>query len=363
MIPFNDLARANQKLHEELLGAIERVLNKNWFVLGDEGVQFEKEFSDYMGTKYCVGVSNGLDALRLILMALELPKDSEVIVPANTFIATALAVSSCGYQLRLVDVDEDTMLMDPKKVEAAVTDKTRVIMPVHLYGSACDMDKITKIAQENDLFVVEDNAQAQGCVYAGRRTGTFGIASGTSFYPGKNIGALGDAGAVVTDNAPLADRIRALANYGSSKRYHHDYPGCNTRLDEIQAAVLRVKLKYLEQWNQSRSELARFFRENINHPLVRFPVIPFSSVWHIFLVRIADNRRDEFAAYMEKNGVQTAIHYPIPIHKQKAYADKFSGEHFPVSERLATEIVTLPMFPYMEQAERNKIVDLVNEWQ
>ena len=274
---FNDLARANNKYHDEIEHAIHRVLERNWYICGEEDKEFEAEFAAYMGVKHCIGVSNGLDALHLILAALDLPKDSEVIVPANTFIATALAVSFCGYQLRLVDVDEATMLMDTKQAEAAITERTKVIMPVHLYGSACDMDAIMSLAEKHNLFVVEDNAQAQGCMYKGRKTGTFGIASGTSFYPGKNIGALGDAGAVITDDTDFAQKIRALSNYGSNVRYHHEFIGFNTRLDEIQAAVLRVKLKHLDQWNQERAQIAAVYKSNVHNPVIKFLEIPFYS--------------------------------------------------------------------------------------
>lgn len=362
MIQFNDLARANNKLRGELDNAIRRVLDSGRYIRGVEDENFENEFAEYMGAKYCVGVSNGLDALHLILAALDLPKDSEVIVPANTFIATALSVSFCGYNLRLVDVDEETMLIDASKIEAAINEHTKVIMPVHLYGSACDMDEILKIAKAHGFYVVEDNAQAQGCEYKGRKTGTFGIASGTSFYPGKNIGSLGDGGAVITDDEQLANKIKALANYGSSKKYYHEYLGFNARLDEIQAAVLRVKLKYLDDWNGQRAKIADYYMQNILNPLIGKIKIPFNSVWHIFLLRINDGRRDEFIEYMKENGIGTAIHYPIPIHKQPAYSQYFQGEEFPIAEKLAKEIVTIPMFPYMTDLEIKKITEVINDW-
>lgn len=362
MIPFNNLERTNNKIKEEIKAAINRVVDSNWFILGEENRQFEEAYADYMGAKHCIGVSNGLDALHLILEALDLPKGSEVIVPANTFIATALAVSYCGYKLRLVDVEPDSRLMDPKKLEAAITEKTRVIMPVHLFGNACDMDRIMSVADSHGLYVVEDNAQSQGCRYGDRYTGCFGIASGTSFYPGKNIGALGDAGAILTDDDAMAQKIRALANYGSSVKYRHDYSGFNNRLDEIQAAVLRVKLKYLREWNESRTEAAAYYMEHIDNPLVTLPTVRFCSVWHLFVLGIADGRRDAFIQYLKENGVETAIHYPIPVHMQRAYAREFTGERFPVAERLAQEIVSIPMNPYMRRDELEKVVNLVNAW-
>lgn len=362
MIPFNNLERTNSRIREEMKAAINRVVDSNWFVLGEENRRFEEAYADYMGARHCIGVSNGLDALHLILAALDLPRGSEVIVPANTFIATALAVSYCGYRLRLVDVEPDSRLMNPEKLEAAITDKTRAIMPVHLFGSACDMDRIAAVADRHGLYIVEDNAQAQGCRYGDRYTGCLGIASGTSFYPGKNIGALGDAGAILTDDDALAQKLRALANYGSSVRYRHDYPGFNNRLDEIQAAVLRVKLKYLREWNESRAEAAAYYMAHIDNPLVTLPTVKFCSVWHLFVLGIADGRRDAFIQYMKENGVETAIHYPIPVHMQRAYDGEFTGEHFPVAERLAKEIVSIPMNPYMRQDELEKVVDLANAW-
>ena len=362
MIQFNNLERTNSAIRAELKEAVNAVIDRNWFILGEEDRSFEAMYAKYAGSKHCIGVSNGLDALHLILAALDLPKDSEVIVPANTFIATALAVSYCGYRLRMADVDSESKLMDLDRLEEAITDHTKVIMPVHLFGSACDMDRIVSIADRHGLYIVEDNAQAHGCLYQGRRTGSFGIASGTSFYPGKNLGALGDAGAVVTDNDTLADRIRALANYGSRIKYHHAYAGFNTRLDEIQAAVLRVKLKYLDEWNSSRAKSARYYLEHIRNPLTVLPVIPFDSVWHLFPLRVADGRRDEFMRYMKEHDVETAIHYPIPVHLQEAYAAEFAGESFPVAEQLAREIVSIPMYPYMSSEELECVVDLINAW-
>lgn len=361
-VAFNDLGRTNNLIGEEIRGAIDDVLAANWYILGEKDKEFERQYAEFNEAKHCIGVSNGLDALHLCLASLNLPEDAEVIVPANTFIATALAVSYCNLKLKLVDVDEKTMLIDVNKLEQAITPKTKVIMPVHLYGSACDMDAIMSIADKYGLYVIEDNAQAQGCRYKGKLTGSFGICSGTSFYPGKNIGALGDAGAVVTNSDEIERKVRALANYGAEKRYHHTEKGFNTRMDELQAAILSVKLKHLNDWNSLRNKIANYYLENITNEKVVLPYIPFNTVWHLFVLRIKDGLRDDFVDYLEKNGIQTTIHYPITVNKQDAYKEEFLGESYPVAEMLAKEVVSIPMFPHMTEEEMKYVVDTINNW-
>ncbi len=362
-VAFNNLGRTNNLIGDEIRDAIDKVLNENWYVLGERDKAFEKQYAEFNEVNYCIGVSNGLDALHLCLASLELPPDSEVIVPANTFIATALAVSYCNLKLKLVDVDEKSMLIDVEKLERAITPKTKVIMPVHLYGSACDMDSIMEIARKYNLYVIEDNAQAQGCRYKGRLTGSFGICSGTSFYPGKNIGALGDAGAVLTNDEFIEKKIRTLANYGAERRYHHTEKGFNTRMDEIQAAVLSIKLKYLNEWNEKRKKIAEYYLSNISNNNLELPYIPFNSVWHIFVLKVKNGRRSDFIKYLEERGIQTNIHYPITVNKQEAYKDEFIGESFPVAEKLANEIVSIPMFPHMSEDEMKYVVTAINKWE
>jgi len=360
IVPFNDLSKQHGRIDAELRAAVGRVLDANWFIGGSEVESFEREFAAYCGVKGCVGVSNGLDALHLILRALELPAGGEVILPANTFIATALAVSYAGLTPVLVDPDEETGLMSAEGVEAAVTDKTIALIPVHLYGSACDMDGMLAVAKRHGLYVVEDNAQAQGCIYKGRMTGAIGTAAGVSFYPGKNLGALGDAGAVLTNDEALARKIKALGNYGSAEKYDHAYMGFNSRLDSVQAAALRAKLTHLNEWNGMRKATAADYYEGMRTPLVALPVIPYDSVWHIFPVRVKNGRRDAFRAYLEAKGIETLIHYPIAIPAQKAYAGMFRPEDYPSAMLRASELVSLPMFPYMSEEQVARVIDAVN---
>lgn len=361
-IPYYDLKRINESVSEKIERQITQVISECEFILGTQVGNFEKKFAEYIGTKHCIGVDNGLDALHIILTALDLPEDSEVIVPANTFIATALAVSYAGLKIVLVEPDEETMLIDPKKIEEKITDKTKVIMPVHLYGTACDMEKIMAIAEKYNLYVIEDNAQAQGCDYKGKRTGSFGIAAGTSFYPGKNIGALGDAGAITTNDDNLAKKIRALINYGSVKKYHHEFKGFNARLDELQAAVLMVKLNELDDWNRQRRENADFYFSHIQNPSIRLPKKQTGAVWHIFPVRVNGKSRDIFMAYLKEKGISTLIHYPIAIAEQKAYENEFRKEEYPIASKLSGQEVSLPMYPFMTKEELQYICDVINSW-
>jgi dTDP-4-amino-4,6-dideoxygalactose transaminase len=344
-----------EELKAELDEAYFRFMRSGWYVLGQEVEAFEREFADYCGTKHCVGVGNGLEALHLILRAYGITDGDEVIVPSNTYIATWLAVSYAGATPVPVEPDPQTYNLDPGRIEAAITPRTRAILPVHLYGQPADMDPIMSIARKHGLKVIEDNAQAQGARYKGRRTGSLGDAAGNSFYPGKNLGALGDAGAVTTDDAALADQVRLLRNYGSKKKYYNEAKGYNSRLDELQAAFLRVKLKKLDEWNGRRRALAARY-------LAGFPggaglTQPFLPEWsepacHLFVVR--HPARDALQQNLTAAGIGTLIHYPVPPHLSGAYADTgWKRGAFPIAEELADTVLSLPMGPHlsMEQAD------------
>lgn len=352
-----------KELNDELKGAFDRVLNRSWYIGGAEDEAFEKAFAEFCGTKYCVGVGNGLDALMLILKALGIGDGDEVIVPSNTYIATALAVTYVGAKPVFVEPDINTFNIDPSLIEASITEKTKAIMPVHLYGQACDMDPIMSIAERHGLKIVEDCAQAHGATYKGRKIGTFGDAAGFSFYPGKNLGALGDAGAVVTNNKELADEVRALGNYGSDYKYHHIYKGNNSRLDEIQAALLSVKLPHLEKMNAERRRIADRYLSEINNskiilPSVREDMVP---VWHIFGVRCKE--RDSLEAYLNSKEISTNKHYPIPIHLQECYKDLgFKKRDFPVAEEISNTELSIPMYYGMTEEEVSYIIKVINEY-
>lgn len=362
-IPFVSFIPMEKELNDELKGAFDRVLNRSWYIGGAEDGAFEKAFAEFCGTKYCVGVGNGLDALMLILKALGIGDGDEVIVPSNTYIATALAVTYVGAKPVFVEPDINTFNIDPSLIEAAVTEKTKAIMPVHLYGQACDMDPIMSIAERHGLKIVEDCAQAHGATYKGRKIGTFGDAAGFSFYPGKNLGALGDAGAVVTNNKELAEKIRALGNYGSDYKYHHIYKGNNSRLDELQAAFLLVKLPHLERMNVERRRIADRYLSEINNskiilPSVREDMVP---VWHIFGVRCKE--RDSLEAYLNSKEISTNKHYPIPIHLQECYKDLgFKKRDFPVAEEISNTELSIPMYYGMTEEEVSYIIKVINEY-
>ncbi|MDW2799677.1 DegT/DnrJ/EryC1/StrS family aminotransferase [Clostridium boliviensis] len=361
-IPYYNLKRINDTVNDEVEKRIKQVIEDCDFILGKQVKEFEEEFAKFTGVKHCIGVDNGLDALHIILEALDLPKDSEVIVPSNTFIATALAVSYAGLKLVLVEPDEESMLINPNRIEEKITDKTRVIMPVHLYGTSCEMDDIMEISEKYHLYVIEDNAQAHGCVYKGKMTGSFGIASATSFYPGKNIGAYGDAGAITTDNDELAMKIRMLINYGSGEKYHHEYKGFNARMDEIQAAVLNVKIKYLLDWNEQRKKNVNFYFSHVHNEKIRMPINKEGAVWHIFPVRVDLDKRDDFMNYLENNGITSLIHYPIAIAEQKAYADELNPEDYQIASLLSHQVVSLPIYPFMKTEELQYICNVLNNW-
>lgn len=365
MIKFLDLQKVTAKYAVEIHEAVSRVVDSGWYLQGQENENFERHYSEYIGTKYTVGVANGLDALIWILRGyIELgvmrPGD-EVIVPANTYIATILAITENGLKPVLVEPDIDTYQIDDRLIEEAVTPRTKAIMIVHLYGCCAYTDKIGEICKKYNLKLLEDNAQAHGCLYNGRRTGSLGDAAAHSFYPGKNLGALGDAGAVTTNDKELAETIRALANYGSIKKYVFKYVGRNSRLDEIQAAILDVKLRHLDEDNAVRKRNARYYIEHIKHPDIILPKVENwdSHVFHIFPIRTS--RRYELQKYLTENGIQTNIHYPIPPHKQECYKE-WNGMSFPITEKIHAEELSLPMSPVMTAEELNKVVEVLNTW-
>lgn len=368
MIKFLDLKKVNDAHGAEISAAIQRVLDSGWYLLGEEGKAFEQEFAEYCGAKHCLGVANGLDALILILMAYRelgiMQEGDEVIVPANTYIASILAISRAGLKPVLVEPDERTYNIDPTLIEGAITERTKAIMAVHLYGQCADMDPINALAQKHGLKVIEDAAQAHGATYKSRKAGALGDAAGFSFYPGKNLGALGDGGAVTTCDAALADTIRALRNYGSHQKYHNKYKGMNSRLDEIQAAILRVKLKYLDEDTDKRRQVAEAYLSGLKSQpsdLTMPYVADYGThAWHLFVVRLKE--RDALAAHLQQAGIQTMIHYPIPPHRQKAYSE-LSGYSLPLTEAIHREVLSLPMSPVIARDEVGQIVGAIKDGQ
>lgn len=362
-VPFVSFKPLEQELDGDLRAAFERVYENSWYIEGSEDEKFEASFADYEGVPYCVGCGNGLDALFLSLKAFGIGEGDEVIVPSNTYIATALAVTYVGAKVVFVEPDINTYNIDPSLIEAAVTPKTKAIMPVHLYGQPCDMDPIMAIASAHGLKVIEDCAQAHGALYKGRKIGTFGDAAGFSFYPGKNLGALGDAGAAVTFDEEVAAKIRAYGNYGSDYKYHHIYKGNNSRLDELQAAFLSAKLPHLDRMNEERRRVAALYLEGIRNPLVTLPFVADYAlpVWHIFAVRC--DRRDELAAFLAEAGIGTNKHYPIPMHLQGAYADLgFKEGDFPIAELISKTELSLPMYYGMTDEQISYVIEKVNEF-
>ncbi len=360
MIKFLDFQPMHNQIQEEMQQAFQRVYNSQWFIQGQELAQFEIEYAKLTHTKFSVGVSNGLDALILALRALNIGSGDEVIVPSNTYIATALAVSHVGATPVFVEPRIETYNINPELIPMAITKKTKAIMPVHLYGQACEMDSIIEIAKAHNLFVVEDNAQAHLSSYKEKFTGTFGDINGTSFYPGKNLGALGDAGAITTDNEELAYRITTLRNYGSAVKYYNEEIGYNNRLDELQAAFLRVKLNYLQEWTNQRKEIAQLYNEvlqNRNDMVLPYVHENADHVYHLYVVRTAN--REKLQQELINNGIQTMIHYPVPPHLQKAY--KYLGYKkgdFPIAEEIARNCLSLPIWPGMQIAEIHRTISL-----
>lgn len=360
-IPFVSFLPMERELDSELRQAFDRVFSRSWYIEGVEDEAFEKAFAEYCGVHYCVGVGNGLDALMLALKALEIGEGDEVIVPSNTYIATALAVTYVGAKPVFVEPKIETFNIDPDRIEAAITGNTKAIMPVHLYGQACEMDPIMDIAHAHHLKVVEDCAQAHGATYKGQKVGTFGDAAGFSFYPGKNLGALGDAGATVTNDEVLAQKIRALGNYGSDYKYHHIYKGNNSRLDELQAAFLAAKLPVLDKMNEERRRIAQRYMSEINNPLVTLPTVEaaYVPVWHIFAIRCKN--RDQLERFLTDAGIGTNKHYPIPMHLQKCYADLgFKEGDFPIAEEISRTELSIPMYYGMTEAEISHVIDAIN---
>ena len=362
-VPFVSFLPMERELDVELRGAFSRVFERSWYIGGSEDESFEKSFADFCGTSHCIGVGNGLDALMLALKALGIGEGDEVIVPSNTYIATALAVTYVGARPVFVEPRLETFNLNPELIEAAITPYTRAIMPVHLYGQACEMDAIMAIAKKHHLYVIEDCAQAHGATWKGRRVGSFGDAAGFSFYPGKNLGALGDAGAVVTNNDELAAKVRALGNYGSDYKYHHIYKGNNSRLDELQAAFLSAKLPHLERMNADRRRIAARYSAEIVNPKVHLPVVLTDCVpvWHIYAVRC--EARDELEAHLNARGIGTNKHYPIPMHLQECYRDLgLEPGALPLAEEISRTELSLPMYYGMTDDEISDVIEAVNSF-
>ena len=362
-IPFVSFLPMEKELNNEIRSAFDRVFTSSWYIEGKEDAAFEKAFADYCGAAYCVGCGNGLDALMLSLKALDVGEGDEVIVPSNTYIATALAVTYVGATPVFAEPDINTFLIDPSLIEEKITDKTKAIMPVHLYGQACDMDAIMSIARKHDLYVVEDCAQAHGATYKGRKVGSFGDAAGFSFYPGKNLGALGDAGAAVTNNKELADKIKALGNYGSDYKYHHIYKGNNSRLDEMQAAFLSAKLPHLDRMNEDRRRIADMYTNGIKNPKVITPTVrpECVPVWHIYGVRCAE--RDALEKHLNDKEIGTNKHYPIPMHLQECYSDlNIHKGALPIAEEISSTELSLPMYYGMTDEQVQYVIAAVNEF-
>lgn len=363
MIPFLSLQDITAKYSEEIYKAVSCVVDSGWYLQGEENKCFEAEYAKYIGTDYCVGVANGLDALVLILRAYMelgiLHEGDEVIVPANTYIASILAITENNLIPVLVEPRFDTLEIDDELIESKITERTKAIMIVHLYGRCAYTEKIGALCKKYNLKLIEDNAQAHGCLYQGKRTGSLGDVAGHSFYPGKNLGALGDGGAVTTNDENLAECIRTLANYGSQKKYIFKYQGRNSRLDEIQAAILRVKLKYLDDDNRLRQQVASYYYENIQNPLIKLPTrLPDeNNVYHLFPVFC--EKRDELQAYLAEQGIQTLIHYPVPPHRQECYKE-WNTISLPITERMAKEELSLPIGPVLINEETEMVVEQIN---
>lgn len=370
MIPFLDLKAINAQYRDKLLAACTQVIDSGWYISGKEVEDFERKFADYCGTQYAIGVANGLDALILTLRAWKelgkLNEGDEVIVPSNTYIASILAISQNNLKPVLVEPDIHTFNIDIKKIEAAITDQTKAILPVHLYGQLAAMPEIMGIAKKYNLLVLEDSAQAHGAEIDGKKAGSWGDASGFSFYPGKNLGALGDAGVITTNDAELAHMLKAIRNYGSHEKYKNLVPGVNSRLDEIQAAILNVKLQFLDQENQYRRHIADLYLKEIQNPAIELPLTNINAetntqhVWHLFVIRTP--HREQLQKHLAEHGVQTLIHYPIPPHKQQAYQE-WNNFSLPISEQIHAEVLSLPIGPTLSIDEAKQVVQLCNGFQ
>jgi dTDP-4-amino-4,6-dideoxygalactose transaminase len=363
MIPFAQLKTQFESIEDEVRAAIDEVLKSCWYIMGNQMRGFEEEFAAYTGTSHCLGVASGTDAITLALKAVGVTVGDEVVTVANTCIPTLCGVSATGASPVLVDITPATLTMDPSRIESAITERTKAIVPVHLYGHPCDMDSIMEVAQQHGLAVVEDCAQAHGTEYRGRRCGSLGDAAAFSFYPSKNLGAYGDGGAVVTNNEAIAENVRMLRNYGEERRYYHTVKGGNSRLDELQAAILRVKLKHLDEWNKAR----RIRAEEYCNRLRTFPLrLPLEAKWakhiyHLFVIRVA--RRDDLMAHLKERGIGTLIHYPVPIHLQQAYADLgHKPGDFPRAEEACNEVLSLPMYPEMTLSDIGQVAEAIADF-
>ncbi len=362
-IPFVSFLPMERELDEELRDAFERVFARSWYMGGAEDEAFERAFAAYCGAAYCVGAGNGLDALMLILKAMGIGEGDEVIVPANTYVASALAVTYVGAKPIFAEPKRETFNLDPDRLEEAVTDRTKAIMPVHLYGQACEMDRVLEIAKRQGLRVVEDCAQAHGATFRGRKVGSFGDAAGFSFYPGKNLGALGDAGAVVTNDPEIAKRVRILGNYGSDRKYHHIYQGHNSRLDEMQAAFLSAKLPHLDRMNRERGRVAELYLRGIRNAKVTLPAVPAwaGPVWHVFGIRCQE--REALERHLKERGIGLNRHYPTPLHLQECYRDLGYREgDFPAAEELSRTELSLPLYYGMTDEQIQYVIDAVNSF-
>lgn len=360
-IPFQTLQPLHEIMAKSFKQKFDQILSKGQFILGDEVSTFEQEFAHFIGRKYCVGVGNGLDALYLTLLSLNIGPGDEVIVPSNTYIATALAVSDTGARPVLVDPSLDTYNLSKAGLEEAITEKTKAIIAVHLYGQSADMDEITQIARKHHLYLLEDCAQSHNSLYKGKQVGALGDIGCFSFYPGKNLGALGDGGAIVTDNKKLAAKIRALSNYGSEVKYHHIYKGKNSRLDELQAGFLRIKLRHLNEITNNRQSIARKYIEGIHNPKIILPTVGENRthVWHIFAIRCKE--RDSLKKYLEANHIHTNCHYPIPIAKQLAYKDDCL-DNLPIANLISEQELSLPLYYGMSDTEIKYVIDIINKF-
>lgn len=360
-VPFVSLIKTNELLKTEAMIALEEVYDSGWYILGERLNSFEKAYANYCNSNYCIGVANGLDALHIALRTLGIGPGDEVIVPSNTYIASALAISFTGAKPVFVEPNEKTFNINPSLIEENITSKTKAILPVHLYGQACEMDSIMHISRQYNLFVIEDNAQAQGAMYANNKTGSMGIINGTSFYPGKNLGAYGDAGAITTNEIELDQKARSWRNYGSPKKYYNDILGLNSRLDEIQAALLLIKLNHLNNWTKERQRLANRYMNNLeNCEWLQLPEIAEKAthVYHLFV--ITTNQRDKLQSFLKEKGIDTLIHYPLPPHLQKAYVHLgLKKGDYPIAEKMANECLSLPMYVGLTDNELDYVCDMI----
>lgn len=363
-VPFATFLPMHNEIRKDLDKAYNQVLDRSYFIQGEECTKFEEEFAEYCSAKYCIGVATGLDALWLVLKAMGIGKSDEVIVPSNTFIATALAVSFVGAKPVFVEPTIETYNIDVTKIEEKINEKTKAIIAVHLQGRAADMDAVNAIAKKYKLKVIEDAAQAHGTKYKGKKVGTLGDAAAFSFYPGKNLGALGDGGCVVTNDKKLADKVRALGNYGSDYKYHHIYQGTNSRLDEIQAAFLRVKLPHLDRWNADRKRIAEKYLQEITNPLIKLPLASdneYEHIYHVFVIRC--DERDELEKYLNDKGIGTVKHYPIPMHLQEAYKELgLKQGNLTIAEEISNTVLSIPMYYGMTDEEVNYVVNTINNF-